>query len=113
LHELIDELQHQYGPFAYDRIDQRVQPFKKADLVHALKAEAPQEIAGVALQSINDRDGVKYLLADQSWLLIRPSGTEPVLRIYAEAANAEQVQALLQAGVQFANQQLTNLVAVG
>lgn len=113
LHELIDELQNQYGPFAYDRIDQRVQPFKKADLVHALKAEAPQEIAGVALQSINDRDGVKYLLADQSWLLIRPSGTEPVLRIYAEAANAEQVQALLQAGVQFANQQLTNLVAVG
>jgi phosphomannomutase len=41
---------------------------------------------------------VKYLLADDSWLLIRPSGTEPVLRVYAEAHNAETVQKLLVEG---------------
>lgn len=43
-------------------------------------------------------DGIKYYLADDSWLLIRPSGTEPVLRIYAEARSDEQVQAMLDEG---------------
>ena len=43
-------------------------------------------------------DGVKYLLADESWLLIRPSGTEPVLRVYAEARSPEGVRSLLEFG---------------
>ncbi|HRO92029.1 MAG TPA: phosphoglucomutase/phosphomannomutase family protein, partial [Promineifilum sp.] len=43
-------------------------------------------------------DGIKYYLADGSWLLIRPSGTEPVLRVYAEAPNDERVRALLDFG---------------
>jgi phosphomannomutase len=43
-------------------------------------------------------DGVKYLLADDSWLLIRPSGTEPVLRVYAEGRTSEIVKALLDYG---------------
>ena len=43
-------------------------------------------------------DGVKYLLADDSWLLIRPSGTEPVLRVYAEARSPENMQSLLEFG---------------
>ncbi|HEY1013595.1 MAG TPA: phosphoglucomutase/phosphomannomutase family protein [Herpetosiphonaceae bacterium] len=99
LHALIDDLQREHGPFFYDRIDQRVRPFRKADLVARLRAEAPPAINGVALRSINDRDGVKYLMADGSWLLIRPSGTEPVLRIYAEAHSPEAVAALLSEGV--------------
>jgi phosphomannomutase len=52
----------------------------------------------VALQSVNTLDGVKYLLADDSWLLIRPSGTEPVLRVYAEAREPGMVEALLAHG---------------
>ncbi len=47
--------------------------------------------------SINNSDGVKYVLDDDSWLLIRPSGTEPLLRIYAEAHNRQEVQQLLAA----------------
>ena len=43
-------------------------------------------------------DGIKYYMADDSWLLIRPSGTEPVLRIYAEARSDDDVKALLAAG---------------
>jgi len=57
------------------------------------------EIAGVAVIRVSDLDGVKFLLADNSWLLIRPSGTEPVLRVYAEARTKERVQALLEAGL--------------
>jgi phosphomannomutase len=101
---LVDELQAEYGPFFYDRIDRRVQTFDKKTLVRQLKDAAPAELGGQAIARINDRDGVKYLLADDSWLLIRPSGTEPVLRIYAEARSPEMVKQLLDQGVQLAQQ---------
>jgi alpha-D-glucose phosphate-specific phosphoglucomutase len=104
LHALIDELQNSVGPFLYDRIDKRVQPFSKKELVRQLKDAAPVELAGQPVVRINDHDGVKYLLADDSWLLIRPSGTEPVLRIYAEARSDATVRQLLQQGVQLAEQ---------
>lgn len=102
LHALIDDLQQQFGPFAYDRIDQRVRPFSKKELVARLRAAAPAELAGQPLVKVNDRDGIKFLFQDDSWLLIRPSGTEPVLRIYAEAPREEQVKLLLQSGVELA-----------
>jgi alpha-D-glucose phosphate-specific phosphoglucomutase len=102
LHELIAKLQHEFGPFSYDRIDQRVRPFSKKQLVAQLKASPPAEIGGQAVAKINDRDGIKYLMADDSWLLIRPSGTEPVLRIYAEAPSDTQVRQLLETGVALA-----------
>ena len=51
---------------------------------------------------ISQRDGVKYVMADDSWLLIRPSGTEPVLRVYAEGRTQEMVKALLGYGEQVA-----------
>jgi phosphomannomutase len=104
LHELVDDLQQEFGPFAYDRVDQRVQPFSKKQLVAQLRESAPAELAGQPLARINDRDGIKYLLQDDSWLLIRPSGTEPVLRIYAEAPNEAQVKRLLQSGIDLAEQ---------
>ena len=110
LHTLVAELQQRYGPFFYDRIDQRVPPFNKADLVEFLREHAPLTIGDLTVDHINDRDGIKYVLHDQSWLLIRPSGTEPVLRIYAEARSQAQVDALLAAGVQLAEQHL-NLVS--
>jgi alpha-D-glucose phosphate-specific phosphoglucomutase len=106
LHELIDELQKDCGPFLYDRIDQRVRPFSKKELVRALRESAPAELAGQPVVYLNDRDGIKYLLADDSWLLIRPSGTEPVLRIYAEARSQDAVQQLLAAGVQLAERSI-------
>lgn len=104
LHELVDDLQQQYGPFFYDRIDHRVQAFDKKTLTRQLKDAAPAQLAGQSIAHINDRDGIKYLLADDSWLLIRPSGTEPVLRIYAEARSPEAVKELLDQGAHLAQQ---------
>ncbi|MCB0075231.1 MAG: phosphoglucomutase/phosphomannomutase family protein, partial [Caldilineaceae bacterium] len=72
------------GPFCYARNDQAVAPFRKEQLVAGLMAALPAELAGRPLSHAADRDGVKYVMDDGSWLLIRPSGTEPVLRIYAE-----------------------------
>ena len=67
-------------------------------------------IAGAPVADISDRDGVKFLFEDASWLLIRPSGTEPVLRTYAEARSPEQVDALLQAGGALAEKQIEILL---
>ena len=103
---LLDELMaaSDIGPFRYARLDQAVPPFDKATLVKNLLASAPLSIAGQAVANVSDRDGVKFILADNSWLLIRPSGTEPVLRIYAEARSDDAVAELLEVGVRLADQ---------
>jgi phosphomannomutase len=77
-------------------------PVAKKEMVAMLINQAPAEIAGVTVEDVQTTDGVKYYLADGSWLLIRPSGTEPVLRVYAEAPNDERVQALLAFGEEVA-----------
>jgi len=73
-------------------------PIEKPRLVRQLADSAPAKIGDCKIKEVNTLDGVKYILEDDSWLLIRPSGTEPVLRIYAEAANPDQVQTLLDFG---------------
>lgn len=99
---VIDRLMARIGYFVYDRRDYQTRPFAKPELVRRLVEGAPDRLAGQPLAGLNTRDGVKYLLADASWLLIRPSGTEPVLRVYAEARTAAGVQALLDAGAHLA-----------
>lgn len=95
---LLTDVMAEIGTFDYARNDFKVRPFEKAALVSRLIDLAPPTLAGSALASINLLDGVKYVLANHSWLLIRPSGTEPVLRVYAEAHSPETVQALLAEG---------------
>ena len=74
------------GPAFYQRTDMRLNhPISKDEMSRMLVEEAPSEIGGENVGSISTVDGVKYLIADGSWLLIRPSGTEPVLRIYADS----------------------------
>jgi alpha-D-glucose phosphate-specific phosphoglucomutase len=108
LAQLLDELMAapDVGVFCYARLDRPVRPFHKAELVADLKAAAPAALAGVPVSEVSDRDGVKFFLADNSWLLIRPSGTEPILRIYAESHSDGQVQQLLEAGAQLAEKLL-------
>lgn len=108
---LVDEVMARpyVGRFCYARHDRAVTPFDKATLVRGLLAAAPAQLAGQPVSGVSDRDGVKYSLVDGSWLLIRPSGTEPVLRIYAEARSDEAVAALLEAGGQLAEAHLGTL----
>ncbi len=108
---LLDEIMAapDIGRFAYARRDQPVRPFQKSALVQGLVAAAPATLAGVPIARISDRDGVKFILENNSWLLIRPSGTEPVLRVYAEGENEEAVQALLDEGVALASRQIDAL----
>jgi alpha-D-glucose phosphate-specific phosphoglucomutase len=99
LHELIADIQQEAGPVHYARTDLRLRhPVVKREMVARLSDGAPSSIGGTTVQQVDTLDGVKYRLADESWLLIRPSGTEPVLRVYAEGPTPDAVQALLQHG---------------
>jgi len=99
LHELVAKLQADAGPAHYARRDIPLRfPVAKEEMVARLTSDAPNSLGGKELAEVEALDGVKYLLADDSWLLIRPSGTEPVLRVYAEARSPEGVQSLLEFG---------------
>jgi phosphomannomutase len=103
LHELIADLQREAGPACYARTDLRLRhPVIKRDMVAHLTENAPASIAGMSVADVQTVDGVKYRLDGESWLLIRPSGTEPVLRVYAEASSPEAVKALLGYGEEVA-----------
>jgi phosphomannomutase len=96
LYELVEDLLQQVGPAFYERCDMRLsRPVAKAEMTEFLTRQAPAEIGGQKVAEISNRDGIKYLLSDDSWLLIRPSGTEPVLRVYAEGRDQEIVKSLL------------------
>ncbi|MCC6189371.1 MAG: phosphoglucomutase/phosphomannomutase family protein [Anaerolineales bacterium] len=96
LGELVADLLREVGPAHYARKDLRLAlPVAKADMTRRLTDGAPAQIDGRRVAAVEQRDGVKYLLDDDSWLLIRPSGTEPVLRVYAEGRDEATVQALL------------------
>jgi len=99
LEELVANLLREVGPAQYARRDLRLAlPLSKAELTRRLVEAAPASIGGRAVAAVEQRDGVKYVLDDDGWLLIRPSGTEPVLRVYAEARDDATVAALLAYG---------------
>ncbi|HPG21137.1 MAG TPA: phosphoglucomutase/phosphomannomutase family protein, partial [Flexilinea sp.] len=96
LGELVRQLEDEIGAFYYDRTDLRLKhPVAKDEMIKSLVNNAPASIGGETIQQISTLDGVKYIMADDSWLLIRPSGTEPVLRVYAEGRSPQMVKELL------------------
>jgi phosphomannomutase len=103
LYGLVEDLLKEVGPAFYERTDIRLKhPVAKDLMVKKLTQEAPAAIGGETMKEVSTLDGVKYILADDSWLLIRPSGTEAVLRVYAEGRSQDMVKELLDYGNQFA-----------
>jgi phosphomannomutase len=100
----VADIQQVAGPAWYARTDLRLRyPVSKQEMVARLTGDAPTKIGGMALRAVDTLDGVKYRLEDESWLLIRPSGTEPVLRVYAEAPTEKGLKALLKYGQEVAS----------
>ena len=66
-------------------------------LVAGLETDPPRQLAGLEVSGIENLDGIKLLLGEDGWIMARPSGTEPVLRLYCEARTPEMVEQLLQA----------------
>ena len=102
LRQLLFETMDEIGHFYYRRIDAPIENAAKERLITKLKHEGIKTIASRPVAEENFKDGFKYIFADGSWLLIRPSGTEPVLRLYSEANDPVVVAELLQAGREIA-----------
>jgi len=94
----VDDLIEAYGEIHQSRISVDCPDDRKGPVLDDLEAELPESVAGVAVDGINTVDGFKVRLEDGTWLLMRPSGTEPKLRIYAEAGSESRVEELLDAG---------------
>ncbi|AOW81166.1 phosphomannomutase / phosphoglucomutase [Halodesulfurarchaeum formicicum] len=94
----LDELRAEHGEIHQDKVSVDCPDAAKTRVIDELAESLPETIADREVESVNPADGVKALLDDGSWLLVRPSGTEPKMRVYAEAESEQRVQALLAAG---------------
>ncbi|NTV97708.1 MAG: phosphoglucomutase/phosphomannomutase family protein [Chlorobiaceae bacterium] len=94
LSQLVGELYEEFGFFCYNRLDLRVSDEKKQAIIESASNGKLQSIAGFKVLKYNGLDGYKYHF-EGGWMLIRPSGTEPVLRLYCEADSIEKVQKVL------------------
>lgn len=92
LDELIQEVYDIVGEFAFERIDLHLEEAKKLIIVDNCKKGVYTQFGDLFVERIEEIDGFKYYFDEDSWVMIRPSGTEPVLRTYAEAPT--QIQAL-------------------
>ena len=99
VNRILAKLEKQFGPHRYGRIDTHFPLEKRAALMEFLKTHPPDKLLKSPMAEVKTFDGVKYIAQDSSWLMLRGSGTEPVLRIYAEAKTDADAQKLLQAGV--------------
>jgi len=101
---LVKELEREFGPHRYDRIDAHFPLEQRAALMEFLKSNPPTSLLRSPLDQVKSFDGVKFIARDSSWLMLRGSGTEPILRIYAEAKSAAAVRKLLKLGVKLTEQ---------
>lgn len=99
LRKLLADLERTYGPHRYARIDTHFPLEKRAALMEYCRTNPPARLLKSKLTGVKSFDGVKFIAADDSWLMLRGSGTEPILRIYAEAKSDADAQALLKLGV--------------
>jgi phosphomannomutase len=104
---LVSDLQREYGEHEYGRLDLHIPEEIKREAIRRAKSGVT-EFAGLRVLRMETLDGIKFYLDDpkalpaESWLLLRASGTEPLLRIYAESSSRKKVNALLEAGRNFA-----------
>lgn len=97
LSEQLEALYARVGRLEGGRIGVRLTPEIAASLPEKLARE-PEDIGGRRIERVNRMDGVKFIFADGSWLLMRPSGTEPLVRIYAETEFLQDLEVLLEQG---------------
>ncbi len=99
LAQVLDEMMKELGYFYYDRMD--IHTDRAQALVRTLSAKPPQSFAGLPIARVETLDGLKFNFADESWILFRASGTEPLLRVYVEGRTPDQVKQILGAGEDF------------
>src|SRR5205823_4716114 len=104
VNKMLARLEQQFGPHHYARIDTHFPLEKRAALMEFCKANPPAKLLRSPLAEVKSYDGVKFVARDGSWLMLRGSGTEPILRIYAEAPSDAGARRLLQLGQKLTEQ---------
>jgi len=104
LNKLVASLEKEFGPHRYDRIDTHYPLEKRSALMEYLKQNPPARLLRSPVAQVKSFDGVKFISQDGAWLMLRGSGTEPILRIYAEAKTDADAKKLLTLGVQLTKQ---------
>jgi len=100
--QLLDYLYSKVGPHYYDRVDLGFPAEEREAIIDRITGSKPNELGGIKVNQFDTMDGFRFKLADKSWLLIRFSGTEPIIRIYAESDSLDKVAKLLKAGRELA-----------
>ena len=97
--QLIEKLHKEFGYFFYDRIDVHIPSSTLGkEFVEKIKSSPPKNINNLNVKDIQTLDGTKLIFEDDSWLLFRASGTEPLLRIYSEGNSKDKVSKMLKFG---------------
>ncbi len=97
LDQLIEEVYEIVGEFKFERNDLHINESLKQKIIAACQSDAYTNFGTYQVRNIQKIDGYKYFFDDDRWVMIRPSGTEPVLRTYAEAPTMEEVRTILKA----------------
>jgi alpha-D-glucose phosphate-specific phosphoglucomutase len=100
--ELLAYLFSKVGAHYYDRIDTRCTPAERDAVEDHVLSAKPQTIGGLKVTGLDTTDGFKFLLGEDGWVLIRLSGTEPIVRVYTETTHQDKVPAILQDGLKIA-----------
>jgi len=103
LSTLLREMEEEFGKSFYKRVDfelagSRWEGLDKKEFVQELYKRAPKKLLDISVKEIKTYDGIEYILEDDSWLLLRPSGTEPILRVYVETDEPTKTEKLLAIG---------------
>jgi len=99
---LVEKLFELVGPHYYGRVDTPLPPGERKKREAAILSSKPASFGGLRVTAFNDLDGYKYSLDDGGWLLIRFSGTEPIVRVYCETTHADLIQPILDDGLKLA-----------
>jgi len=110
LSEILENMERKFGKSVFKRIDfEQERKINKEKMVKELISNPPVALGGVPVKDILSIDGVKFIMEDESWLLVRPSGTEPKVRVYAEAPKEKQLERIIQEGVSLAKEIISKI----
>jgi phosphomannomutase len=109
LSRVVAEVEKKYGSSCYLRTDFINPGIPKMEFVETMKQKVPDRIAGLKVKQVKDYDGIEFIMEDDSWLLLRPSGTEPVIRVYSESDSYEKTRRIIGWG----NRKVSGLRALG
>jgi phosphomannomutase len=100
--QLLDTLFEKVGPHYYQRIDTYFDQARKEEILSNVANGRPNTLGGLRVTDIVTIDGHQFIMEDGGWMLVRFSGTEPIIRVYCETTHEDKVQAILDDGMRLA-----------